>query len=124
MPTPSTRSTRFSPAGSIPKRSLGSFFISDEYGPYVREFTRGGRLVRRISVPVKFALDPVTGVQGGDLDANGDSVELSTNVTGRQANRGMEGLTITPNDRMLVGIRVRGGVFFTGEVTKYEGKIP
>ena len=94
---------RFDPE-AIAVGPLGSFFISDEYGPYVREFTRSGRLVRRISVPAKFALDPVTGVQSGDLDANTDSVELSTNVTGRQANRGMEGLTITPNDRMLVGI--------------------
>jgi hypothetical protein len=39
----------------------------------------------------------------GDL-ANGASVELTTNTSGRQANRGMEGLAITPDGRMLVGI--------------------
>ncbi len=94
---------RFDPE-AIVVSPLGNFFISDEYGPYVREFTRTGRLIRRIAVPAKFALDPVNGIQTGDLDGNGDSVELSTNVTGRQANRGMEGLTITPNGRTLIGI--------------------
>ena len=94
---------RFDPE-AIAVSPLGTFYISDEYGPYIREFTRSGRLLRRIAVPAKFALDPVVGNLSGDLDGNGDSVELSTNVTGRQANRGMEGLAITPNDRSLVGI--------------------
>ena len=85
---------------------FGTFFVSDEYGPYVREFDRFGHLLRRIRVPEKFLLDPKNGHPSGDLDSAGTSLELypANNVTGRQANRGMEGLTITPDGRTLVGI--------------------
>jgi hypothetical protein len=59
-------------------------------------------------VPEKFLLDPVLGIRSGDLNNANDaaSVELApvNNTTGRQANRGMEGLAITPDGRMLVGI--------------------
>jgi len=85
----------------------GTFFVADEYGPNVIEFDRQGNLVRRIPVPARFLLDPVTGHASGDLDApGGNSMELypAFNVTGRQANRGMEGLAITPDGRTLVGI--------------------
>ncbi len=87
--------------------AAGNFFVSDEYGPFIYEFTLNGRMLRRITVPSKFLLDPKNGHQSGDLDApGGNSLELypSFNVTGRQANRGMEGLTITPDGRTLVGI--------------------
>jgi hypothetical protein len=96
---------RFDPEG-VAVSPLGNFFVSDEYGPYVREFDRAGRIVRRIPLPKKFRLDPVNGHPSGDVDAGGNSLELqpSFNVSGRQANRGMEGLTITPNGRTLVGI--------------------
>ena len=73
--------------------------MSDEYGPYVFEFDRQGHLLRRLPVPDKFLIANPS----GDL-ANGASVELTTNTSGRQANRGMEGLAITPDGRMLVGI--------------------
>ena len=96
---------RFDPEG-VAVSLFGTFFVSDEYGPYVREFSGAGHLLRRIAVPEKFRLDPETGHASGDLDINGNSVELQPafNTTGRQANRGMEGLTITPNGRTLVGI--------------------
>src|SRR5262249_33991818 len=32
----------------------GTFFVSDEYGPYILEFNRQGHLVRRIPVPSSF----------------------------------------------------------------------
>jgi hypothetical protein len=87
----------------------GDFFISDEYGPYVLRFNRHGHLQQRIDVPSKFLLaDPPAGNQSGDLDnpTDANSLELypDHNVVGRQANRGMEGLAITPDDRTLVGI--------------------
>ncbi len=85
---------------------LGNFYVSDEYGPYINEFDRRGRLLRRIRVPEKFRLDPEAGHPTGDVDGDGNSFELypSFNIVGRQANRGMEGLAITPNGRFLVGI--------------------
>ena len=58
-------------------------------------------------MPAKFLLDPVNGHPSGDLDGpGGTSLEVypAFNVTGRQANRGMEGLAITPDGRTLVGI--------------------
>src|SRR5262249_41645536 len=88
----------------------GTFFVSDEYGPYIFNFDLFGHLIRRIPVPKKFTLDlfhpRATGHQTGDIDSAGNSLELYTqfNQTGRQANRGMEGLAITPDGRMLVGI--------------------
>jgi hypothetical protein len=96
---------RFDPEG-LAVGIFGTFFVSDEYGPYITEFAPNGRQLRQIRVPEKFLLDPASGHPSGDVDAGGNSVELQPgfNVLGRQANRGMEGLTITPNGRYLVGI--------------------
>jgi len=92
---------RFDPEGVSLGRD-GTFFVSDEYGPYINEFNRQGHLIRRIAVPEKFLiLNPKS-----DVDSAGNSLELypNNNVLGRQANRGMEGLAITPDGRYLVGI--------------------
>ena len=79
-----------------------TFFVSDEYGPYVFEFDREGYLIRRLPVPSKFWIANPS----GDVDDAGNSVELypNNNTSGRQANRGMEGLAITPDGRYLVGM--------------------
>jgi len=92
---------RFDPEG-VAVSGDGTFFVSDEYGPSVIEFDRQGHLVRRIPVPDTFAIANPT----GDVDADGNSFELYPfmNTSGRQANRGMEGLTVTPDGRTLVGI--------------------
>ena len=85
---------RLDPEG-IRVTRYGTFFISDEYGPYIYEFTRQGHLVRRINVPKKFL------IANPSSDPN---AELLGNSSGRQANRGMEGLAITPDGSSLVGI--------------------
>jgi Esterase-like activity of phytase len=87
-------SLRFDPEG-IRVGLLGTFFISDEYGPNVFEFDLFGRLLRRLNVPSNFKI----GSPSDDPNA-----ELLLNTSGRQANRGMEGLAISPNDRFLFGI--------------------
>ena len=103
-------SLRFDPEGVVVTPN-GTFLISDEFGPYIYEFNREGHLARRIPVPSKFLIDNPT----GDVNAAGDSLELYKlpffsglntygNNSGRQANRGMEGLAITPDGRYLVGI--------------------
>src|SRR4030095_11255713 len=51
--------------------------------------------VRRVEVPGEFA------IAAPSSDPN---VELLGNSSGRQANRGMEGLAITPDGKFLVGI--------------------
>jgi hypothetical protein len=73
-----------------------SVFISDEYGPYVYQFNRlTGMRVRSFRFPSLFY---VTNVQPVGND------EINGNTSGRTANKGMEGLAITPDGRTLVGI--------------------
>ena len=73
-----------------------SVFISDEYGPYVYQFSRlTGLRLRSFTLPVSFYVS--------DLQPIGSN-EISGNTSGRVANKGMEGLAITPDGRTLVGI--------------------
>jgi hypothetical protein len=90
-----TATLRLDPEGIRVSSSGTSFFVSDEYGPYLFEFDAQGHLVRRINVPTKFA------IANPSSDPN---VELLTNTSGRQANRGMEGLAISPDGKFLFGI--------------------
>lgn len=68
----------------------GSFWISDEYGPHIVHYSAEGVELERIS--------PV-----GVNEGNGGR-KLPAVFKSRRANRGMEGLAITPNQKMLVGI--------------------
>lgn len=61
----------------------GTFWISDEYGPFITHFDRRGRALQRLS--------PFDG-------------SLPAELALRTPNRGMEGLTITPDGKTLVGI--------------------
>jgi hypothetical protein len=71
-------------------------YVSDEYGPYVYEFDRStGARLRSFRLPGHlFVAHPAP--VGDDETAN--------NTSGRVANKGMEGLAITPNGEKLVGI--------------------
>ena len=70
-------------------------YISDEYGPYVYEFDRlTGERLRSFTLPSKFFVTT--------LSAMG-AVEIADNTVGRVANKGMEGLAITPDGLTLVG---------------------
>ena len=73
-----------------------SVFISDEYGPYVYQFSRlTGMRLRAFQLPQNFYVTT--------LSAMGNT-EIAGNTSGRVANKGMEGLAITPDGRTLVGI--------------------
>ena len=61
----------------------GTFWVSDEYGPFVTHFDRTGRQIGRLS--------PFDG-------------SLPYELSFRVPNKGMEGLTITPDGRTLVGM--------------------
>ena len=72
-----------------------SVFVSDEYGPYVYQFDRAsGARVKTFALPGDFAI--------GNLSSSG-ATEISGNTAGRVANKGMEGLAITPDGKTLVG---------------------
>jgi hypothetical protein len=85
---------RLDPEG-IRVSATGTMFVSDEYGPAILEFDRQGNLVRRIAIPADFAI--------ANPSAN-PGAELLGNTSGRQANRGMEGLAVSPDGTTLYGI--------------------
>lgn len=67
----------------------GSFWASDEYGPHMVHFDAEGREIDRIN---PFAADTRT------------RINLPAEYAYRRANRGMEGLAITPDESTLVGL--------------------
>jgi hypothetical protein len=72
-----------------------SVFISDEYGPYVYQFDRAtGHRTRAFKLPDELAVKVLSPV---------GSSEIAGNEVGRVANKGMEGLALTPDGRTLVG---------------------
>jgi hypothetical protein len=90
------KNARFDTEGIRVSNDGLSVFISDEYGPYVYQFDRlTGVRLRSFQLPDSFYVSTLSS-QG--------SVEISGNTSGRVANKGMEGLAITPDGRTLVGI--------------------
>lgn len=67
----------------------GTFWVSDEYGPHIVHFDADGKEIGRIN---PFAEDSRA------------SIHLPAEFGKRWANRGMEGLTVTPDQKTLVGI--------------------
>lgn len=80
---------RLDPEGMRLSNDGLSVFISDEYGPYIYQFSRftGARL-RSFHLPSSFFVTNLSPV--GNNEING-------NASGRTANKGMEGLAITPD---------------------------
>jgi hypothetical protein len=89
------RDARLDPEGIRVSRDGKSVFVSDEYGPYVYEFSRAdGHREKSFKLPDNLFV-AAKNSQG--------ALEISGNTSGRVANKGMEGLAITPDGAMLVG---------------------
>jgi len=88
------RTGRFDPEG-IRVGKGGNFFVSDEYGPRVIEFTSGGQFVQELQIPARFL------VSNPDVSK---ITENPKNETGRATNRGMEGLAISEDGKKLFGL--------------------
>ena len=87
---------RFDTEGIRVSGDGNNVFISDEYGPYVYQFNRlTGARSRSFKLPDEFYVSSLSPV---------GATEISGNTVGRTANKGMEGLAITPDGRTLVGI--------------------
>jgi hypothetical protein len=87
---------RFDPEAIRLSKDGKTVFVSDEYGPYVRQFDRAtGKLVRTYTLPDHLNIDNLT---------PNVATEISGNTVGRTTNKGMEGLAITPDGKTLVGI--------------------
>ena len=73
----------------------GSVWVSDEYGPRIIEFTPGGKLVRELTPPEHYLISN-PGLTKAD--------ENPKNESGRQCNRGMEGLAMSSDSRTIFGL--------------------
>ncbi len=71
----------------------GNFYVADEYGPSLYEFRPNGSLVRAFQIPDNIL--PKVGDTLNYLDGRG------TLTSGRQDNRGFEGLAISPDGSKL-----------------------
>lgn len=72
---------------SIVAAADGTFWVSDEYGPHIVHYTAEGVEMERIS----------------PIGVNTGTRKLPAVLAKRRANRGMEGLCITPDGKTLVG---------------------
>jgi hypothetical protein len=84
-----TESLRLDPEGARVLPS-GNLLICDEYGPVVYEFTREGKRVRSYVLPSAFGLARPM-IKAVDEDRS--------NARGRVANRGFEGLALSPDGK-------------------------
>lgn len=95
-PSNSIDSLRLDPEGVRIDACGHDAFVSDEYGPFIYRFNLAtGKRVGAVAVPNKFLIDYPSATPND---------ELSKNVSGRQSNRGMEGLAISPDGGKLYGI--------------------
>lgn len=86
-------SIRVSPDGAY-------VYISDEYGPYIDKVNRAtGERVATFTLPANLDVSKL---------APTGAAEISGNASGRTANKGMEGLAVTPDGSKLVGIMQAG----------------
>ena len=92
---------RLDPEGIRVSADGKSVFVSDEYGPYVYQFDRAtGQRLRAYKLPDELNVSQLSPVGATEINA---SKNPAGNTSGRVANKGMEGLAITPDGKTLVG---------------------
>lgn len=99
--SPAVLGNAFDPEGMVVLPN-GNFLVSDEYGPSLLEFDRTGQLVRRFGVPDNLVPRTAAGV-----DHNAPAASL---VSGREGNRGLEGLALSPDGRFAYAMLQNGTI--------------
>jgi hypothetical protein len=92
----------FDPEGFVVNPKNGNFLVSDEYGPSLKEFDRSGNLVKSYTTPTN--LIPKV---GATANYNGSATALTS---GREGNRGLEGLAISPDGNFAFAMLQNGTV--------------
>jgi hypothetical protein len=93
-------------AEAIVRFDDGSFYVSDEYGPYIYRFSADGKMISAIRPPEAF----IPKRNGKDsFSSNNPGAEApppkpANPDTGRQNNQGFEGMTLTPDGKHLVAL--------------------
>ena len=77
----------------------GTFWISDEYGPFIVHFDASGKEIERFDPYITTSLSAADDTTFGDKE-----YPLPAELKRRKPNKGMEGLTVTPDGKYLVGI--------------------
>lgn len=92
----------FDPEGMVVNPLTGNILVSDEYGPSVYEFSRNGTLVRQYTIPAN--LVPQVGTTADYTSTP------PTLTSGREPNRGFEGLAISPDGRYAYAMLQNGTI--------------
>jgi hypothetical protein len=101
-PNSNTLGTAFDPEGIVVNPTTGNFLVSDEYGPSLLEFDRSGNLLRRFTPP-----DNVIPRVGSTVDYISTP---ATETSGREPNRGYEGLAISPDGKYAYAMLQNGTI--------------
>lgn len=105
--TPSLLGSSFDPEGIVINPVTGNLLVSDEYGPSVYEFNRSGQLVRQYTTPANLVPKAGSNVNYNALAPAGNSPQLTS---GREGNRGLEALAITPDGKYAFAVLQNGTV--------------
>jgi len=89
----------FDPEGLVIHPRTGNLLVADEYGPSLYEFNRRGELIKVFETPANL----VPKLNGNTNYITGRRTDPDVN-TGRQDNRGFEGLAITPDGKTLLAV--------------------
>ena len=111
--TNSPAGRRFDPEGIV-MSGKGTFFVSDEYGPFIYELGAGGDRHKVKPVPPRFLISTPGTTPATELPP--------FNTSGRQANRGMEGLAISPDGKKLYGL-MQNALIQDGALDSKNGRI-
>ena len=106
---PAVLGNSFDPEGFVINPKNGNLLVSDEYGPSLNEFNRQGQLVKTYTVPANLVPKVGTGTHYNALAVPlvpGDP----TATAGREYNRGLEGLAISPDGNFAYAMLQNGSL--------------